>query len=248
MNAQVNQTAYTLLFAFGQAVGQAAGAVVKAKERLDAAKEKVSGPYDSAVLAAIECKTPESLEATYASLMDNIRQNRGGIATKMRAEKREEAGRNGETHKIPSSISTSKTVLLFAMRNGVPLQIDGKARTYGEIRDENQNVRDLAREKAETERMEKATGAEKALYDAQAAIAAMSSALPTFSESWLNDVAKYANNAVATVAKENADAEAAVKEAARKVASGAEGSGAELADALAGKRAAKRATRQQAAA
>lgn len=232
MSVQVNQSAYTLLLSFAVSAGKAQGEVDKATEALKAKKEGKAGAYDQAVLAAIACKTADVFEETMKQFMDNIRQNRGGLATKVKAEKRDEAGRNGETHKIPSSVSTAKTVLLFAMRNGVPLELEGTARPYGEIRDENQSIRDLAHDKEENERIAKATGAEKALYDAQDACSKLTAALPTMSESWLKDVVKYALNAVETSAKEAAEAEQAIASAAAKVAKGVEGSGDKLAKAL----------------
>jgi hypothetical protein len=213
MNAQINQTAYTMLVTMATDAAKTAAEVSKAKDKLDAAKEKAKGPYDNAVEAAIACKTRAVFDATIGALMDNVRMNRGGLAVKLKAEKRDAVGKNGETHKVPGSISSAKTVLLFAMEHGVPLEIDGKPRAFSQIREENSHVRELDNEKKAAERKANAQGAEKALYAAEDAVRALLAALPAMSEDWLNEVTAFAVNAVKEAKSEAAKSNGADKSA-----------------------------------
>ena len=251
MSATFNEKAYTLLVAFGQGLGTEQGKVDKAKAKLAETKEKAALPYTNAVLAAIECRGDAAvLKATFEHFFANVRKNVGGMAVKMKAKRRDEKSDNGDTHTIPSSLSTAKTVLVFALERGVPLIIDGEQRSYGSLRDEKRDIlaEDAKKEAAEAEAKRLAT----AEPDELARIAAVNAcerllgAVPHMSEAWAHEVTKFCENAIAESIKESAALADAVAKAAKAVYDGETGSGEELADALAARREKKRPGRRSA--
>ena len=131
----INRNVYLKLVEMGQAAKPAIKTVKDAKAELQ-------GAYNLGVLAAVMAGSAQDFQACIEQLEDDIRHNRDGLAVKFGAPKREKPSENGEKYKIPSSVSTVKTVVLFAFAHGVSMGTTEKPETFGTIRKLNTAVRE----------------------------------------------------------------------------------------------------------
>ena len=105
----------------------------KANKAVEQANEKRTGSYATFTLLATEMGQ-EDFAQCMESLFADIRVNKGGIARKVKAP----ANDKGDAWKIPSAMSSAKSVLLTAYEFGVPMldEETDQPRPFGTIRKE----------------------------------------------------------------------------------------------------------------
>lgn len=99
------------------------------------AQEKRAGTYNGAVAVAVEAGDAEKLEKAFDTLFSAIRTD-GKLAVACGAKKRKKATKSGEKYTVPSGLQSAKSVLLAAMRYGVPLTDDEGTRAFTQIRND----------------------------------------------------------------------------------------------------------------
>lgn len=124
-HASYDSKAYALLLSMADASKIGEQAKTKAKEALD-------GAYNIGVACAIACSSLPVFIATIEKLEDNIRMGRDKLHVKFGAPPRDKEGKDGAKYKVPSSVSTVKTVMKAAFEFGVAM-VAKDAKT-GEVR------------------------------------------------------------------------------------------------------------------
>lgn len=132
MSDQVNETA-TFTSEQINMICESVRTVDKANAEAQAANEKRMGAYGTFTQLASEMDS-ESFEQSMDNLFASIRVNTKGIAKRVKAK----ANDKGDGWKIPSSMSSAKSVLLSAYEYGVPLldEETDAPRPFGTIRKE----------------------------------------------------------------------------------------------------------------
>lgn len=111
-----------------EALALATRHVGQAQKAIEKAQAKREGAYTVATRMAAEMG--EDFTPAMDDLFSRIRTNDAGLATAFQAPKNDK----GDGFKIPSSLSTAKSVLGGAVEYGVDLIEDGEPRAFGQIR------------------------------------------------------------------------------------------------------------------
>lgn len=99
------------------------------------AREQTNGMYNQGMTIGAECTDLAEATDTFDKVVHDVTHNVDGLGEACGAAKRDEVSKAGESHKVPASLSTVKSAVLFAFENGIAFKDkEGKTLTFTALR------------------------------------------------------------------------------------------------------------------
>lgn len=150
----------------------------KATAELEAATVKLTGNYSGVMVAAMVAGTADTFAEVCDGLFEDIRANKGGIAKRLKCAAGDAKDGEKPSFKIPSGMSTAKSVILASFKYGVDLGTREAPESFNA-------VRKAVRSAQEAERLANGSERDRMLAEARAILATIGENLRNGTESQL---------------------------------------------------------------
>lgn len=187
---------------FVQLFTQAAPVLATAKQ----AKEAKAGIYTNGMKIGSECADLAEATATFDALVHDIQCNVGGLAVKVGGQPRQETSKDGQTHKLPESVSTIKSAVLFAFENGIALlDKDGKPISFTALRKIRKEIGDAKKAADQQQAIASLSGVDKVRHDLRVRVADLMTATSAMTVEQLSIVGSALDQLVVALSPPKAD-------------------------------------------